>query len=55
MWLVREPLEVDLYVKSRPLTRDEKKSLSDFIQQRKVTVKNAGRTTYKRGPKKNKK
>lgn len=32
MGLIREPLDVDFVVDSRPLTEDEKKMISDFIK-----------------------
>ncbi|MGB0879280.1 MAG: hypothetical protein ACPGTO_01795 [Polaribacter sp.] len=32
MGIIREPLDVDFVVDSRPLTEDEKKSISEFIK-----------------------
>ena len=32
MGLVNEPLEIDFYVDPTPLTKEEEKSISDFIQ-----------------------
>ena len=32
MGLVKEPLEIDFYVDPTPLTKEEEKSISDFIQ-----------------------
>ncbi len=32
MGLIREPLEVDFVVESRPLTKAEEKAISDFIK-----------------------
>jgi hypothetical protein len=32
MGLIREPLEVDFVVESRPLTKAEEKAVSDFIR-----------------------
>ena len=32
MGLIREPLDVDFVVESRPLTKAEEKAISDFIR-----------------------
>ncbi len=32
MGLIREPLDVDFFVDPRPLTKEEKKLISDFIK-----------------------
>jgi hypothetical protein len=32
MGLIKEPLEIDFVVDSRPLTKDEEKAISDFIR-----------------------
>ena len=32
MGLIREPLDVDFYVDPKPLTKKEKKMISDFIK-----------------------
>ena len=32
MGLIREPLEVDFFFDPKPLTKDEKKLISDFIK-----------------------
>lgn len=40
MGLIKEPLDVDFYVDPRPLTREEKKMISDFIAADKERRKN---------------
>jgi len=35
MGLIREPLEVDFYINSRPLTEEEERLLSEFIRNQK--------------------
>jgi hypothetical protein len=35
MGLIREPLDVDFYIKSRPLTDEEKRQVSEFIRSQK--------------------
>jgi len=35
MGLIREPLDVDFYINSRPLTEEEEHRLSDFIRNQK--------------------
>jgi hypothetical protein len=32
MGLIREPLDVDFYVDPRPLTKEERKMISDYIK-----------------------
>ena len=41
MGLIREPLDVDFVVDPRPLTVDDKKSISDFIKADKLKRANA--------------
>jgi hypothetical protein len=35
MELIREPLDVDFYIQSRPLTEQEKREVSEFIRSQK--------------------
>jgi hypothetical protein len=55
MGLIKEPLEVDFVVESRPLTKAEKKAISEFIKadKEKRLVKN--KQVTKRKPKSAKK
>ena len=49
MGLVREPLDVDFYVDSRPLTKEDRKMISDYIKadkQRRKTLKTLKKGTY---------
>jgi hypothetical protein len=49
MGLVREPLDVDFYVDPKPLTKEEKKIISDYIKadkQRRKILKNSKKATY---------
>ena len=40
MGLIREPLDVDFYVDPRPLTKEERKMISDYIKADKQKRKN---------------
>jgi len=49
MGLIREPLDVDFYVDPRPLTKEDKKMISDFIKadkQKRKTLKTKKKGTY---------
>ena len=49
MGLIREPLDVDFYIDPRPLTKEDKKMISDFIKadkQRRKTLKTSKKGTY---------
>jgi len=49
MGLIREPLDVDFYIDPRPLTKEDKKKISDFIKadkQRRKTLKTSKKGTY---------
>ncbi len=48
MGLIREPLDIDFVVDPRPLTVDDKKSISDFIKADKL--KRAKAKSVKRKP-----
>ncbi|MBW7838065.1 MAG: hypothetical protein H3C36_00175 [Chitinophagaceae bacterium] len=39
MGIIREPLDVDFVVDSRPLTKEEEKAISDFIKSHKEKQK----------------
>jgi hypothetical protein len=39
MGLIKEPLEVDFYVDSRPLTKEDEKAFSDYIKADKLRNK----------------
>lgn len=39
MGLIREPLDVDFTVDSRPLTEEEQKAISSYIQAQKAKIK----------------
>ncbi len=50
MGLIREPLDVDFYVDPKPLTKEEKKIISDYIKadkQRRKTLKTSKKGTRK--------
>ncbi|MDH5603683.1 MAG: hypothetical protein OEY51_07140 [Cyclobacteriaceae bacterium] len=47
MGLIKEPLDVDFFFDPKPLTKKDKKSISDFIKADKVKRKNA--KTAKKG------
>ena len=32
MKLIREPLHIDLYVDSRPMTKEDEKAISDYVK-----------------------
>lgn len=48
MGIIREPLDVDFYVESRPLTKEEQKKISDYIKSDKQKRKriNASKKNY---------
>ncbi|MBI5217155.1 MAG: hypothetical protein HY960_15470 [Ignavibacteriae bacterium] len=45
MGYIKEPAGVDLYIKSKPLTKDEEKAISEFIKADKLK---RSKVTYKR-------
>jgi hypothetical protein len=49
MGLIREPLDVDFYVDPKPLTKEDKKMISDFIKadkQKRKVLKTSKKGTY---------
>ena len=52
MGLIKEPLDVDFYVDSRPITKDDKKAISDYIKAdklkraKKISVRSAVNNTH---------
>jgi hypothetical protein len=49
MGLIREPMNVDFYVDPRPLTKEERKMISDYIKADKLkrkTLKTSKKSTY---------
>ncbi|MEJ7682640.1 MAG: hypothetical protein WKG06_33240 [Segetibacter sp.] len=46
MKLIKEPLEVDFYVDPRPMTKEDLKSISDYIKADKL--KRAKKTQHKK-------
>ncbi|MCB0745796.1 MAG: hypothetical protein KDC67_17975 [Ignavibacteriae bacterium] len=48
MGLIKEPLDVDFVVESRPLTKEEEKAISDFIKADKAKRLSKKRTLEKR-------
>jgi len=55
MGLIKEPLEVDFVVESRPLTKAEKKAISEFIKADKEKRLAKNKRVTKRKPKSTKK
>jgi len=51
MGLIKEPLEVDFVVESRPLTKAEKKAISEFIKADKEKRLAKNKQVAKRKPK----
>lgn len=45
MGLIREPLDVDFVVDSRPLTKEEQLTISEFIKADKAKLAELGKTT----------
>lgn len=45
MGLIREPLDVDFVVDSRPLTKEEQLAISEFIKADKAKLAELGKTT----------
>jgi hypothetical protein len=39
MGIIKEPVGVDFIIESPPLTEEEKKEISEFIQNRKMVIK----------------
>jgi len=46
MGLIREPLDADFVVDSRPLTKEEKEKISNYIHEYKV--RHSNKSVYKR-------
>jgi len=55
MGLIKEPLDVDFIVDSRPLTKVEKKTISDFIKADKEKRLAKSKRATKRKPKRTEK
>jgi hypothetical protein len=55
MGLIKEPLDVDFVVDSRPLTDEDKRAISAFIQAHKAKVKKSSARKTKVVPKSKKK
>lgn len=51
MGLIKEPLEIDFVVESRPLTKDEKKAISEFIKADKEKRSAENKRAIERRPK----
>lgn len=48
MGLIKEPLDIDFVVESKPLTKEEERAISDFIKADKAKRKLLGKKTTKK-------